>query len=274
MGRGIRCVRHQALGAWLGLALLLGNLSCAGPEPAAKGLCSADRIDTHARIEHVYDGDSFRARVNGKNEKLRLIGLNSPEMGRDDRPAEHLSHAARDHARTLLKQSGYRVGLRYDRERRDRYDRLLVHVFLNNNDSLTARMLEAGMGAQVVVPPNDWNADCFAEVERQARAQQRGIWRLPRYNPELGRYTPGQGFAIVRGRVQTVRQSRRASWLELDNAVRVRIAADLRDELEMVSDNWQGRVIEVRGWFRQGKHAGRSYWQVSVRHGRMLRHID
>lgn len=274
MGRGRRCVRHQASGAWLVIALLLSSISCAGPEPAGSGLCAADRIDTRVRVTHVSDGDSFRAQVDGKAEKLRLIGLNTPEMGRDDRPAEALSQDARDHARALLKQSAYQVGVRYDRERRDRYGRLLVHIFLKNGDSLTARMLQAGMGAQVVVPPNDWNAACFSENEQQARRQQRGLWKLKRYNPELGRYEPQQGFAIVRGRIVDTGQSRRAWWLQLDSGIRVRVDRHVMSELAADSANWQGQQVEVRGWFRQRKHNGQSFWQVSVRHERMLRRID
>ena len=139
--------------------------------------CAPDHIDETAAVEYVYDGDTIRLK---DGRKLRLIGVNTPELGRDGAAPEAFAEAARDGLRTLL-APGESVGLRFDTERHDKYGRTLAHVFLHSGVSITAWLLEHGLGTTFPVPPNLWNLECYRFVEQDAEDQHRGIWALEKY---------------------------------------------------------------------------------------------
>src|SRR3989304_3808831 len=53
--------------------------------PADAASCAPDRIDEYAKVKQVFDGDTIQL-TDGR--KLRLVGINSPELGKEDRPPE------------------------------------------------------------------------------------------------------------------------------------------------------------------------------------------
>jgi hypothetical protein len=188
---------------------------------------------------------------------VRLIGINAPEINHEGAPSEPLAEAARDALAGLLNKDKH-IGLRFDVEREDRYRRLLAHVFLADGRSVEAQQLAQGLAAQIVVPPNLWQADCLRAAEQAARAANQGVWATL-YRPlpvaELSRET--QGFRIIRGRIERVGESRHSIWLNFPRrpgagereGVALRVD---RDDLGNFSD-WRpqalhGREIEVRGW--------------------------
>ncbi len=103
--------------------------------------CGADRIDRWARVVHVFDGDTVELR---DGQRVRLVGIDTPEMGRDGAPAEAYAAQARRALEKLLAQRR-RVGLRFDRERRDRYQRVLAHLFLSDGTNLQQRKTGYGL---------------------------------------------------------------------------------------------------------------------------------
>lgn len=252
--------RGRALCVWAVAAVLWAGGT------AARADCPADRIDEYVRVRHVHDGDTVEL---SDGRRLRFIGINTPELARDGRPAEPLAKAARDALRGLLKTGG-RLGLRYDRERRDRYGRLLAHVYLDPAHSVTARLLADGYGAVVAVPPNLWNLACYRREEAAARRAGRGLWGLAYYRPLSARRLPrhAQGFRLVTGRVSRVGESRHSLWLNLEGGMALRIARkDLIYFRGFDAARWQGRRVEARGWLRL--YRGRPVMQI--RHPFMLR---
>jgi endonuclease YncB( thermonuclease family) len=129
-------------------------------------------------VDHVHDGDSVRL---ADGRALRLIGIDTPELARDGRPDEPLARAARDRLRELLRDSGMRLELRFDREREDHYGRLLAHAYLPDGRSIAAELLAEGLATQLVVPPNEASWTCFRQAERVARRARLGLWALPGY---------------------------------------------------------------------------------------------
>jgi endonuclease YncB( thermonuclease family) len=133
-------------------------------------------------VDHVHDGDSVRL---ADGRALRLIGIDTPELARDGRPDEPLARAARDRLRELLRDSGMRLELRFDREREDHYGRLLAHAYLPDGRSIAAELLAEGLATQLVVPPNEASWTCFRQAERVARRARLGLWALPGYQVGL-----------------------------------------------------------------------------------------
>lgn len=216
--------------------------------------CAPDRLDEQVVVSYVQDGDTLALR---DGRKLRLIGVNAPERGRDHRPAEPLAVEARNRLQALLRQRGNRINLRYDAERRDRHGRVLAHAFLEDGRSLAAFLLEHGLGFTIVVPPNLWNLACHEGAEQIARRQHRGVWGQRHFEPvDVQQLTPSNtGFARIQGRVRRVGTSRNSVWLNLSDRVALRIdRADLRYFHGQPPARLQNKRITARGWLvAQGK---------------------
>jgi micrococcal nuclease len=126
-----------------------------------------------ATVRHAVDGDTVDAEVGGQRERIRLIGVDTPEM-RDPRPsiremAQRAAHFTRD------RLVGRRVGLELDVERRDRYGRLLSYVWLQDR-LFNLELLEFGYAHLYTVPPNVRYVEWFRACQRLAREARRGLW--------------------------------------------------------------------------------------------------
>lgn len=248
---------------------LAGLLAVTCTLSAAAETCPTDRVDARAIVAYVIDGDTVKL-ANGTH--VRIVGIDTPEIGRDGRPSAPFAEAARRALRDLLASSP-QVGLRYGTERRDRHGRALAHLFLAGGTNAGRRLLEAGLATALVVPPNLWQLDCYAAAEERARMHQRGIWRLAAYQPvEAAQLSPSaRGFRIVRGTVRRVGESRGSIWLNLTSDLVLRI---VKDDLAYFEDyaprELSGRRVEARGWLQ------RRYGELllRVRHPVALRVLD
>lgn len=252
-------------------ALLAGAfLFALASAPAHGGIrCPADRIDLEARVEHVFDGDTVRL---ADDSRVRFIGINTPEHGRDGAPDEPLAGDATEALRALLAAQGHRIGLRFDEERRDRYGRLLAHVYLPDGRSIDRILLERGLGLHVTVPPNTRNHDCYAATEAAAREAGRGVWAHPRYHGIDTNELPADaaGFRVLRGTIHRVGESHDAWWLELDGLT-LRLA---KDDLAYFGDldpqSLHGQRLRVRGWIYRVRGEAR----MNLRHPDAVEYLE
>jgi endonuclease YncB( thermonuclease family) len=211
--------------------------------------CLAFRADEWVTPVYVYDGDTLKLE---DGRKLRLLGINTPEIGRDGTPSEALAHEARQALVDLVAQQP-RLALRYEQQRQDRYGRLLAHAFLSDGRNLQQLLLQRGLAAAVAIAPNLANFDCYLAAEDGAQGQ--GIWRLPEYQGIATTALPSDagGFRVVQGRVKRVGESRQAYWLNFAGGFAARI--DKRDLPRFARvldvDQLQGRTLKLRGWLYQ-----------------------
>jgi len=124
------------------------------------------------RVDRVVDGDTVI--VDG--ERVRLIGVDTPESVKPGTPVECFAKKASAFTQRLV--DGRRVRLELDVERRDRYGRLLAYV-RRRDDGLfvNAELVAQGYARTLTIPPNVRYADRFAALQRRAREEQRGLWR-------------------------------------------------------------------------------------------------
>ena len=94
-------------------------------------------------VKDVFDGDTI---LLDSGLRVRLVGLNAPEIAHENRPAEEFGDAARVMLKELL--DGRRVQLFYGGTRRDRYDRALAQLQRDDGLWVQQAMLEQG-GARV-----------------------------------------------------------------------------------------------------------------------------
>ena len=124
----------------------------------------------------MVDGDTLVVRFRGDDERVRLVGVDTPESVDPRRPVECLGKEAAAHLQELLPK-GTRVRLERDVEPRDRFDRLLAYVYRVDDDLfVNLALVEAGFAQPLTIPPNVAYADRFSAAARQAREAGRGLW--------------------------------------------------------------------------------------------------
>jgi micrococcal nuclease len=195
-------------------------------------------------LTSVHDGDTLRLK---DGRRVRVIGINAPEEASQGRPAEALAASATQFARRFL---GREISLVYGREGKDRYGRILAHVYSKEGRNLAAAMLQEGLAFPVAVPPNLAVADCFAARANEAQRAGKGVWnhRAWRAADVKSLKTDATGFQRIRGKITKI-SGNRDIWLEMDGAVVLKIAAADRGYFAQQQwSAWRGRTIEVQGW--------------------------
>jgi micrococcal nuclease len=136
---------------------------------------STGELSARGRVVRVVDGDTVRVRIRDQTETVRYIGVDTPETVKPGEPVQCFGKRASAFNRRLV--GGRRVELRFGRERRDRYGRLLAYVYvLGRKRSLSATLVAHGFGRVLTIPPNTAHARSFARLERRARNRRLGLW--------------------------------------------------------------------------------------------------
>jgi len=205
------------------------------------------------QVQHVTDGDTV---VLSDNRRVRIIGINAPEMAKaSERILHGEANAARDVINEVLaKNSSLQMVI--GNEAQDQYGRTLAHLLLPNGENLATHLLARGLAAATAVSPNVRCAEYFLRIESVAREQARGVWQYAK-NPWLASIDNRRelrGFHILHDTVTAVNQRRNDWVMELKSGANVVGKATLFSK-----EQWQALVnkpIEVRGWF--GRHKGRT----------------
>ncbi len=130
----------------------------------------------NATVERVIDGDTIVADLDGRSERVRLLGIDTPESVAQTRPDQCFGAEASAYLKSVLPE-GTAITLIRDTEARDQYDRLLAYV-VRSEDQLFVNLdlLERGYAGVLIYPPNDHYADLFTSAERTAARADVGLW--------------------------------------------------------------------------------------------------
>jgi micrococcal nuclease len=151
----------------------------AAPRKKAKAPPSQPDVPAvEASLVKVTDGDTIVVRLNGKRERVRLIGIDTPETRHSPRGPEPLADEATAALRRLLANAN--ILLRFDAEERDRYGRLLAYVYTHDGEFVNAAMLREGWARPLRIPPNVRHAKAFERIAADARRRDAGIWAIER----------------------------------------------------------------------------------------------
>jgi micrococcal nuclease len=124
-----------------------------------------------ALVAEVLDGDTV---ILDRGQKVRLLGIDAPELERAGQPADFLAHKAK---RVLVDLAqGQRVRLEYDQLRYDRYGRTLAFLFLLDGTDLSRELVRQGLAHVYTVPPNGRFREELLAAQREALEARRGIW--------------------------------------------------------------------------------------------------
>ena len=154
-----------------------GGTESAGPTVGP--LPAMGPVEANAVVEHVVDGDTIDVRLqssSGRRERVRLIGIDTPESKKPNTPVECFALEASAGTARLL-PVGTPVRLDQDVEARDRYGRLLAYVH-RASDGLfvNLELARAGYASVLTYPPNVAYTDDFVAAVAAARAAGVGLW--------------------------------------------------------------------------------------------------
>jgi micrococcal nuclease len=137
----------------------------------------AHRSDGSTRVREVVDGDTIEVVVDGRVEKVRLLGIDTPETKDPRKPVQCFGEEASRRTGELL-PPGTEVRLVGDVEERDRYDRVLAYVYRASDSLFVNLELARGGYADVLTyPPNVAHTTELTTAVAEARREQRGLWR-------------------------------------------------------------------------------------------------
>ncbi|MBS6063738.1 MAG: thermonuclease family protein [Peptostreptococcaceae bacterium] len=168
-------------------------------------------------VTEVVDGDTFKIDYNGVPETVRLLLVDTPES---KHPKKYknvpMGEVATEYTKNFLKNN--KVRLEFDKEQRDKYNRLLAYVYIQNGQCLNEELIRNGMAKVVKYEPNVSKYDEYKEIERQVRPSGIGIWAdiagnypqtkppkqsQPQEQPQTQKEAPASTEKLIKGNINS-----------------------------------------------------------------------
>ncbi len=129
-------------------------------------------------VVRVIDGDTVDVEIDDTVERVRLIGVDTPESVAPERPVQCYGAEASAHTAELL-PVGTVVRVVRDEVSRDQYGRLLAYVYRADDDLLVnLDLIERGFADAVTYGDNEALYDTFVAAESAARSEGVGLWSV------------------------------------------------------------------------------------------------
>jgi micrococcal nuclease len=125
-----------------------------------------------ALVVQVIDGDTL---VLAGGARVRVLGIDAPEMERDGQPADFLAHKAKGALTDLTLNR--QVSLEYDQLRYDHYGRLLAYLFLPGKTMLNTELVRQGLARVYFIAPNMRYQEVLLAAQQEAIETRRGVWQ-------------------------------------------------------------------------------------------------
>ncbi len=137
------------------------------------------------RVIRVDDGDTIVVDMAGVEEKVRFIGVDTPEVHDPRKAVQCFGKAASEHTKSLIGEGPVRLETDPLSSNRDRYNRLLRYIYLADGTLVNQSIIEQGYGFAYLSFPFT-KSDAFAQAQTSAREQDRGLWSS--CDPEPNQY--------------------------------------------------------------------------------------
>jgi micrococcal nuclease len=162
---------------WVVLLLALLQAGCDVEITTEPTEASSASGDEGVRVVRVVDGDTIIVEIDGREERLRYIGVDTPETVQPNTPVECFGkEASAENARLV---EGKRVELERDVGNRDRFDRLLRYVYVVEDGQrifVNEALVANGFAYASTFPPDVKHEDTLRAAQREARDNDRGLW--------------------------------------------------------------------------------------------------
>lgn len=154
--------------------LVAGCGNPARPGPAAPTAPPA--LTINATVVHIVDGDTIDVVIDGRRERVRLIGIDTPETKKPNTPVQCFGPEATAFTTSLLPVDAP-LHLERDAVARDDFGRMLAYVYLAADATfVNLEIVRQGYARPLRIAPNVAHAGEFAEAARLAEAGNIGLW--------------------------------------------------------------------------------------------------
>ena len=221
-------------------------------------LATADSaLEQH--VVKVIDGDTV---ILADGQHVRLLGINTPELARRGKAGDPGGMQASQWLKRRIE--GRQVRLEVGQEKRDRYGRLLAHLFDQSGEHINLALVAGGFATLSIIPPNLNYSKRLLAAQKKARMARRGLWGMERYQPR-----PLQAINLERVRgwqrllvtPRALSRHKKSYRLVINDQFYLRVPrGNLLNFPDL--DVYVGRSLEVRGWI--SKYRGR--YSLTIRH--------
>ena len=136
-------------------------------------------------VTRFTDGDTITIDMNGKAEKIRFIGVDTPETHKPNTPVQCFGPQAATRTKELLTNQKIRLVSDSLTTNRDRYDRLLRYVYLTDGTNVNKKLIEEGYGFYYPYFPFTKSNE-FSVSQQNAIGKKTGIWAVCQPKPTDG----------------------------------------------------------------------------------------
>ena len=208
--------------------------------------CQSHHIDEYVTVGYIYDGDTVRLK---DGRKVRIIGIDAPEIARGDKRAEPYADKARETIQQIIGEEK-QLGLVFGQEKRDKYGRWLAHVYNDKGNNVSAELLKQGLAHLMIIPPNLQFAPCYSRQESLARKRHVGIWGLAKYQAVSAQKLVGNthAYRVITGRITQIKYTKSSVLLSLGSKLVVRIPHEDKQRFSSLDINGLlNKSVTVRG---------------------------
>lgn len=121
------------------------------------------------------DGDTIAVDMEGKNETIRFIGVDTPETHDPRKPIQCFGKAASEFTKNLIGENRVRLEADPTNSNRDRYNRLLRYIYLPDGTLVNKKIISEGYGFALVAFPFT-KMEEFRAAQTSARENNKGLW--------------------------------------------------------------------------------------------------
>lgn len=163
-----------------------------------------DQAYEKAKVLYAADGDTIWVDIDGKEVKIRFVGINTPELARDGNPAEFMAEEAKNFTSNTLRDK--EIYLEKDITDRDKYDRMLRYIWLEKpvanptkedieEKTLNGILVKEGYAYSNYYKPDIKYQKHLDNIEKSAQDKGLGIWSDPT-NPIISKEDLGENYLI------------------------------------------------------------------------------
>lgn len=123
------------------------------------------------KVTKVHDGDTLSVLIGNREEKIRLIGIDAPELGQ-----EPWGRKAKRKLQDIIRKTDKTVRIELDVDERDKYGRLLAYLWTKDGRLVNEEMVRSGYALLYTIPPNVKYVDRLRKAQEMASKKKVGIW--------------------------------------------------------------------------------------------------
>ncbi len=154
-------------------------------------------------------------------------------------------------------------------EKKDKYGRLLAHIFTEDNAHINLELVKKGLASVNIYPPSLKYTKELLEAEQLAEQHNLGIWGVDEYKPvqfsEINKAN-AKGWHRVLGKVKKIRHARKNSYIDFSKNFSLKIKNKSLSLFPKLED-YLGKEIEVRGWIGKRKNS----YSMFIRHPNVIK---